>query len=93
MVDAGQAKMPLISVIILTLNEEQNLPACLESLRGLDFEVVVVDSGSSDRTKDIARSFGAQVVEHPFETQARQINWALDNIRLAAPWTMRLDAD
>jgi glycosyltransferase involved in cell wall biosynthesis len=85
--------MPLLSILILTLNEEMNLPFCLESLRGLDAEVVVVDSGSSDQTKEIARRFGARVVEHPFETQARQINWALDNVPLAAPWILRLDAD
>ena len=85
--------MPLISVIILTLNEEANLPICLESLRGLDADVVVVDSGSSDRTTEIAERFGARVVQHAFETQARQINWALDNVPLTSPWIMRLDAD
>lgn len=85
--------MPLISVIILTLNEEVNLPVCLESLRSLDAELVVVDSGSSDLTMEIARGFGARLVQHPFETQARQINWTLDNVPLASPWIMRLDAD
>jgi glycosyltransferase involved in cell wall biosynthesis len=67
-------RRPLLSVIILTYNEEVNLPACLESLKGLDCEIFVVDSGSTDRTVEIARSYGAHVVEHPFETQARQLN-------------------
>ena len=83
---------PLISVIVLTLDEEVNLPVCLDSLRGLDAEVFVVDSGSSDRTQAIAREFGARVVEHKFETQARQVNWALDRLPLRSPWTVRLDA-
>ena len=85
--------MPLLSFIILTLNEELNLPICLGSLRGLDAEIFVIDSGSVDRTAEIAREFGATVVQHPFENQARQINWALDNLHFSAPWIMRLDGD
>jgi glycosyltransferase involved in cell wall biosynthesis len=85
--------MPVFSVIILTLNEEVNLSVCLESLDGLDAEVLVVDSGSTDRTREIALGFGARVVQHPFETQARQINWALNNVPSTAPWIIRLDAD
>jgi len=83
----------LLSVIILTYNEEVNLPACLESLKGLDCEIFVVDSGSTDRTVEIARSYGAHVVEHPFETQARQLNWALQHLPLKGEWVLRLDAD
>src|SRR5215831_2177221 len=85
--------MPLLSVVILTLNEELNLPACLASLGGLDAEVFVVDSGSSDGTLEIARQSGAHTVFHPFENQARQFNWALQSLPLSAPWIMRLDAD
>jgi glycosyltransferase involved in cell wall biosynthesis len=88
-----QRALPLLSVIILTLDEEVNLPICLDSLCGLDAEVFVVDSGSSDRTTAIAREFGARVVPHKFENQARQVNWALDNLLLRSPWTLRLDAD
>jgi glycosyltransferase involved in cell wall biosynthesis len=84
---------PLASVVILTKNEEANLPFCLASLGTLDCEVVVVDSGSTDRTTEIARNHGARVVEHAFENQARQFNWALKNLSLSAPWIIRLDAD
>jgi glycosyltransferase involved in cell wall biosynthesis len=84
---------PMLSVIILTLNEEANLPVALASLRGLDVEVFVVDSGSTDRTLEIARAAGCKVVQHPFESQAHQLNWALDNLPIATPWVMRLDAD
>ena len=85
--------MSFVSIIVLTFNEELNLPFCLDSLRGLDAQIVVVDSGSTDRTTEIATRYGAEVVQHPFETQARQINWALDNVALSSAWVMRLDAD
>ncbi len=85
--------MPLLNVIILTHQEELNLPHALRSLQGLDCEVFVVDSGSTDRTIEIAQAHGARVVEHAFESQARQLNWALDTLPLRAPWTLRLDAD
>jgi glycosyltransferase involved in cell wall biosynthesis len=85
--------MSLLNVIILTHQEELNLPHALRSLRSLDCDVFVVDSGSTDRTVEIARNAGARIVTHPFESQARQLNWALDTLALAAPWTLRLDAD
>jgi len=82
-----------LSVIILTHNEEANLPACLESLKGLDCEVFVVDSGSTDRTMEIAQTYSAHVVSHEFHTQAQQLNWALDHLPLRGNWILRLDAD
>lgn len=82
-----------LSVIILTLNEEANLPACLESLSGLETEIFVVDSGSTDKTPEIARRAGALVVEHPFDNYAAQRNWALENLPLRTEWILNLDAD
>ena len=61
------AALPRVSVVVLAYNEEVNLPACLASLQGLACEVFVVDSGSTDRTREIAAAAGAAVVEHPFE--------------------------
>ena len=85
-------KLP-ISVIILTFNEENNLPDCLVSLQDLTEEVFVVDSGSTDHTLEIAREWGAEVVEHPFQNYGQQRNWALDNLPLRFEWTLQLDAD
>jgi glycosyltransferase involved in cell wall biosynthesis len=84
---------PIVSIIILTKDEEENLPFALESLQGLDADVFVVDSGSADRTVEIAQEFGATVVEHPWDNYARQLNWAIDNLPFNSPWLMRLDAD
>ena len=81
------------TVIVLTLNEEANLTRLLESLDGWGAAVLVVDSGSDDRTVEIARGFSATVVAHEFTTQAQQFNWALDNVPIATEWVMRLDAD
>ncbi len=82
-----------LTVIILTYNEEANLARCLESVRGLANEVVVVDSFSTDRTKEIAEKFGAKVHEHPFKNQADQFNWALDDLDVEGDWILKLDAD
>lgn len=82
-----------LSVIIMTLNEEANLPTALESVAPLEPDIFVVDSGSTDRTKEIARAAGARVYEHAWESYGRQFNWSLDNLPIGTPWVMRLDAD
>ncbi len=91
MVDRG-VSTPL-TVVVLTLNEERNLPACLESVVGWATEVFVVDSGSTDATGAIAWRFGARVVTHAFETHARQWKWALDELPIQTDWVLGLDAD
>jgi glycosyltransferase involved in cell wall biosynthesis len=82
-----------ITLVVLTLNEEINLSACLESARGFTQHMFVVDAGSSDRTRDIARGFGATVVDHPFETHATQWQWALAHLPITTDWVLALDAD
>ena len=89
----ADARTRRLSVIILTCNEEANLPACLESLNGLDCEIFVVDSGSTDRTMQIAKATGATVAEHPFENYAAQRNWAQQNLLILGEWLLHLDAD
>lgn len=83
----------MLSLIILTYNEEQNLPHCLESVKPLEPELIVVDSGSTDRTVEIAKSYGARVLHHAFVNQSTQFNWALENANPRHEWVMRLDAD
>ena len=92
---AGAPSRPTapIAAIVLTYNEERNLPDCLASLTGWVDEVFVVDSGSTDRTVDIARAAGARIFTHPFEHYGAQRNWAIDNLPVGAPWTLHIDAD
>ena len=85
--------MEPLAIVILSYNEEQNLPDCLRSLKGLDCEVFVVDSGSTDRTVQLARLAGAHVEDHPFENYAAQRNWAQQNLPIQSDWILHLDAD
>ncbi len=82
-----------LSGIILTFNEERNLPACLEALAPICREIFVVDSGSSDGTRATAERFGAHFVTNSFEGHAKQWNWALRNLPLTGDWVIALDAD
>lgn len=80
------------STLILTRNEEINLPRCLEALRDCD-DVVVVDSLSTDGTVRIAEANGARVFQRAFDTFAGQRNWAIDNVPFKHAWVLHLDAD
>lgn len=81
------------STVILTLNEEHNLPACLDSLGAHADDVWVIDSGSTDRTAEIARERGAQVLVRPFDNFGGQRNFAHEAGKFRHPWVMHLDAD
>ena len=83
----------MVDVLIQTHNEEQNLPYTLASIAGWVDRIFVVDSGSTDRTVDIAREYGAQFIHHDWEGYARQKNWALANLPFRSEWTLILDAD
>lgn len=82
----------MISVLILTLNEEINLPVCMESVSWSD-DIVVLDSFSTDRTVEIAKEFGARVIQRKFDNWAAHQNWAVDNIEFKYPWVFYIDAD
>ncbi len=69
--------MQRISVVIISLNEERDIARCLKSVKGIADEIVVVDSFSTDATKDICKSFGAKFIEHEFESYIAQKNFAL----------------
>ncbi|HKV38508.1 MAG TPA: glycosyltransferase family 2 protein [Blastocatellia bacterium] len=84
---------PSLTLVVLTRNEELNLSACLESLRGCAREIMVVDSGSTDATIDIAMRCGATIFRHDFDTHAKQWDWALSNLPIQTDWILALDAD
>jgi glycosyltransferase involved in cell wall biosynthesis len=82
-----------VSVIVPVRNEAHNLPRCLESLRGVG-EIYVVDSQSSDETAEIARSFGAKVVQFHYRGGwPKKRQWAMDTLPLAHDWIFLVDAD
>lgn len=80
-----------ISVAIVTLNEQVNLPRCLASLRGLAREIVVVDAGSTDGTRPIAESFGARIYHQAWLGFREQKQLAFNHC--LQPWVLALDSD
>src|SRR4051812_47966987 len=89
---AAMSEPPRFSVVILTLNEAVRLPSCLASVAGCD-DVVLIDSGSTDATAEIARAAGARVLVNPFENFAQQRNFAHDAAQFRHEWVFHLDAD
>jgi glycosyltransferase involved in cell wall biosynthesis len=82
-----------ISVIILTYNEEQNIKDCLLSIYSWTDEIFVVDSGSIDKTLEIAKEFTDKIYQHTFENFSQQRNWAQDNLPIKNEWVLHVDAD
>ncbi|MBO74996.1 MAG: hypothetical protein CMD33_06965 [Flavobacteriales bacterium] len=82
---------PSLSAVIIAYNEERNLARCLDSLAGVVDEVLVVDSGSTDRTVALAKERGARVLTHAFEGHIQQKNWAAE--QATGSWLLSLDAD
>lgn len=82
--------MPTLGAVLIAKNEERNLGPCLESLRFCD-ETVVVDSGSADRTREIARQAGVKFFENEFRDFASQKNFAIS--KAGAEWLLLIDAD
>lgn len=81
------------SVIILSFNSADSLPATLASIRHLSDDIHVIDSGSTDSTVALATAAGATVAHHPFENYGSQRNWAIDNLPTRYKWQLHLDAD
>jgi glycosyltransferase involved in cell wall biosynthesis len=85
----------ILSVVLITFNEEENLPRTLKSVEGLvrdlGGEIIVVDSGSTDRTVEIAKSFGAKIFIEDWKGFAAQKNSAIEKAR--GDWVLLLDAD
>ena len=83
----------LLTVVIPVKNEEKNLPACLDNVKTVK-NVVVVDSGSTDRTLAIAREYNREVVQFDWTGEfPKKRNWMLRNYKFKTPWVFFLDAD
>lgn len=82
-----------MTVIILTKNEEENLEACLASLKNRFSRVVIVDSYSTDSTEKIAKRYNTEFILHKFENYGKQFQWAISNLDINTKWIFRLDAD
>lgn len=80
-----------VSAVIITYNEEKNIERCLNSLKDIMDEIVVVDSYSTDATVDICKKLGAKVILHAFEGHIQQKNWAISQATF--PHILSLDAD
>lgn len=86
-------KIPSLTAIVLTYNEEIHLQRCLDSLKNSCSEIVVIDSFSSDRTKEIAIDNGARFYQNKFSNHANQLNWGIENGKIKTDWVIRVDAD
>ena len=83
-----------ISVIILTYNEEIHLRRCLENVKLFAKDIFIVDSYSTDKTLEIAREYGAIILQNKWENNhAKQFNWGLEHAPIKTSWILRLDAD
>lgn len=81
------------SFIILTFNEEQHLPRLLDSIKELEAPIFILDSGSTDKTLQIAESYGVIVQQNSFVNHPKQWHFALNNFPVQTPWIIGLDAD
>lgn len=83
--------MKPVTLLIPTFNVADSLERCITSCEGLYDELLIVDSWSTDSTLDIARQFGARIIQRDYENSASQKNWAIP--QAANPWILLLDAD
>ena len=82
-----------ISVIILTFNEEKHIARCINSLITFTDKIFIIDSGSTDKTVEIAENLGAKVAVNPWINYATQFNFGIENNPFKTTWLMRMDAD
>lgn len=82
-----------VTAIVLSFNEEIHIERCIARIRDHVARIVVIDSGSTDRTGELARAAGAEVYTNPFINHAQQFNWALTNVAIDTGWILRLDCD
>jgi glycosyltransferase involved in cell wall biosynthesis len=83
---------PRITAVILTLNEARNIGNCIARLDWAD-RIILVDSGSTDKTLELAEGLGCDIYINPWPGFACQRNWALENTEISTPWVLFVDAD
>ncbi|MCF2447054.1 glycosyltransferase family 2 protein [Dyadobacter sp. CY345] len=83
----------MVSILVLTKNEQQDLPGCLKSVCSWCDDIHVYDSYSDDNTIKIAESFGATITQRKFDNWSAHQNWGLANIKFKYPWVLYIDAD
>ncbi|MBI5218666.1 MAG: glycosyltransferase family 2 protein [Bacteroidia bacterium] len=83
--------MPAISVVIITFNEERNIGRCLDSVKEIADEIIVVDSFSTDKTEEICNSYKVRFFKHEFDGYSNQKNWG--NTQAVHPYILSIDAD
>lgn len=88
---AKLTKITGLSVVIITFNEERNIARCLESVKDVADEILVVDSFSTDKTEEICKRYNVRFIQHPFEGHIQQKNVAAHAARY--DWVLSLDAD
>lgn len=82
-----------LTAIILACNEEKNIPQCINSIKNLAKRIVVIDSGSTDNTVNLAKELGAEVLYHKWENYSKQYIWGVENANVTTRWIFRIDAD
>lgn len=87
------SRIPSLSAVILTYNEEKHLQRCLDSLKNVCKEIYIVDSYSTDNTEIIARKNNVHFLQNKWLNYSNQFNWALTNIKFNTNWIIRIDAD
>ena len=85
-------KIP-ITILMITFNEEHNMEGVLENILNFASQIIILDSFSTDRTVDIANSYGVQIFQRKFINFGDQWNYACKKLPISQPWTMKLDPD
>ena len=82
-----------IVAIILTYNEQLHLARCINSVKKVTEDIIIIDSYSNDKTLDIAKSHGVTVIQHKWINYSTQFNWGLAQLEKETDWVLRIDAD
>ncbi|MDC1302899.1 glycosyltransferase family 2 protein [Pelagibacterales bacterium] len=82
-----------LSIQILTYNEENNIEQCLESIKGLSDDIIIIDSNSNDKTLEICKKYKCKIFSNKFVNHGIQRNWGIKNVKYQYDWILFLDAD